>query len=333
MTGFGVVLPGSRGIPPRVRASRATDLASAAEASGFGSLWVADPPLDPRFTTGEAYPPLEATTLLGALAALTSRIDVGVAVLDVGSWNPGILAKTITTLDVIAGGRALLGIMVERPSDRRSDLWADPGQDPPDGPPPPDPVAPGESEVDVEVAEEVVRICRSLFTADDVSLAGRHFHLERARNQPRPTRPGGPPVLIGGHDRTRFVPLVARYGDKCAVAGTPDAVATTVELLQRHCEEIGRDPGEIDVVLLAPCVLAAPAAGPTSATGTAGAGRVAGGASGVDAGILVGRPHQIPELVADYLAAGVDEVVFGLRSPVDPDAIVGLGDALGLAAT
>jgi len=322
MTAFGVALPSCREIPPHLRVDQVTGLAAAAEASGFGSLWVVDPPSDRQLTAGGEYPPLEATTLLGALASLTSRLQLGLAVVDAGSWNPGILAKTVTTLDVIADGRVLLGIMV-------------------DGPPPPwgpvDHVAEGEAEmahgearVAHEVAEEVVRICRSLFTTDDVSVAGRYFHLERARNQPRPTRPGGPPVLIGGHDGSRVVPLVARYGDKCAVGGTAEAVATTVELLQRRCEEIGRDPAEIDVVLLAPCVLASTGEEPASATGFAGAGRV-GGASGADAGILVGRPHQMPELVADYLAAGVDEVVFGLRSPVDADAIAELGDAFGLA--
>ncbi len=306
---------------PDRRVDHVIGLATAADRSDFGSVWVTDtdPPLTHPASAGSEPLPLEALTLLGALSARTSRVKLGVAVLDVASWNPGILAKMVTTIDVLARGRALLGISTGRHDsglvrcidgdgecETRSGETGDPAGRDHDG-----------------AVEESVRICRSLFAGDDVSFVGRHFRLDRARNLPRPTQPGGPPILIGGAD-DRALPLVARYADKCGVVGTADEVAQTADLLQRRCEEAGRDPAQIEVSLFAPCILT------SSDHPEPVAEDAAGRPARVPAGSLVGRPEQIPELVADYLAVGVDEVIFGLQSPVDAFGVTQLGEALGL---
>ena len=239
MATFGVQLPNFSGFDPADLFEHVADLATTAETSGFDSLWVMDhffqlPPLG-----GPDQPMLEAYTLLGALAARTRRIQLGTLVTGVTYRNPGILAKIVTTLDVISRGRAILGI---------GGAWYDVehrglGVDyPSDG-------------VRLDMLSEAVQICRSMFTGDDVSFDGNHYRLDHARNLPRPVRPGGPKILIGGGGEKRTLRLVALYADKCNVTGDVGTLARKIEVLHRHCAEVGRDPAEIDVTWMAPLIL------------------------------------------------------------------------------
>jgi len=171
MTEFGLQLPDLSEIEPERRFARAAELTVSAEASGFDSVWVLDhhvrlPPSGPP-----ERPLLEAYSLLGALASRTSRVRLGALVCDVDSRSPGMLAKVATSFDVIADGRTALGIEA---------AGIEVGGNGADG------------RVDYEVLEEAVRICRTMFANDDVSFAGEHFHLDHARNVPRPAQSGGP---------------------------------------------------------------------------------------------------------------------------------------------
>src|ERR1700735_1690128 len=176
MTKYGVQLPNFSGPDPADLFDHIAGLATTAEDAGFDSAWVMDhfyqlPPLG-----GPDQPMLEAHNPLGALAARTRRVQLGTLVTGVTYRNPGILAKIITTLDVISRGRAILGI---------GGAWYDVEHEglgigfPAAG-------------VRLDMLEEAVQVCRAMFTGDDVSFTGRHYRLRRARHPPPPAQPSRP---------------------------------------------------------------------------------------------------------------------------------------------
>src|SRR5271165_4390151 len=278
MTRFGIQLPNFSGYDPGDLFDHIADLATSADESGFDSLWVMDhffqlPPLG-----GPDQPMLEAYTLLGALAARTRRVQLGTLVTGVTYRNPGILAKIITTLVVISRGRAILGI---------GGAWYDVehhglGVDSPTG------------RVRLDMLQEAVQVSRAMFTADDVSFTGAHYRLDHARNLPRPVQSGGPKIMIGGGGEKRTLRLVARYADKCNVTGNVATLARKIDVLRRHCAEVGRDPAEVGVTWMTPLILT------TSAQNTAEMREMlaASGSAEEIAGFTVGQPHEIPGLVA-----------------------------------
>ncbi len=309
MTKFGVQLPNFSGFDPADLFEHVAGLATAAEGAGFHSVWVMDhffqlPPLG-----GPDQPMLEAYTLLGALAARTRRVQLGTLVTGVTYRNPGILAKIVTTLDVISGGRAVLGIGGAWYDVEHRGLGVDYPAD----------------RVRLDMLEEAVQICRAMFTGDDVTFAGQHFRTEHARNQPRPVQPGGPRIMIGGGGEKRTLRLVAKYADQCNVTGDVRTLARKVEVLHRHCAEVGRDPAEIGVTWMTPLILT------TSSQNTAEVNEMLAAAAAPEeiAGFTVGQPHEIPGLVAGHIDAGAAEVIFSLAF-ADAAAIAAVGAALGL---
>jgi F420-dependent oxidoreductase-like protein len=309
MTKYGVQLPNFSGPAPADLFEHVAGLATAAETAGFDSVWVMDhffqlPPLG-----GPDQPMLEAYTLLGALAARTSRVQLGTLVTGVTYRSPAVLAKMITTLDVISRGRAILGI---------GGAWYDVehkalGIDyPRDG-------------VRLDMLEEAVQVCRAMFTGDDVSFTGSHYRLDHARNLPRPVQAGGPKIMIGGGGEKRTLRLVASYADQCNVTGDVSTLARKIEVLHRHCAEVGRDPGEISVTWMTPLILT------TSSQNTAEMRDMLTSAGSAEeiAGFTIGQPHEIPGLVAGHIEAGAEEVIFSFPF-ADPAAITALGQALGL---
>ena len=213
MTRFGVQLPNFSGFDSADLFEHMAGLATAAEDSGFDSVWVMDhffqlPPLG-----GPDQPMMEAYTLLGALAARTSRVQLGTLVTGVTYRNPGILAKIVTTLDVISRGRAILGIGGAWYDVEHQGLGVD---------------YPGDR-VRLDMLEEAVQICRAMFTGDDVSFSGTHYRLDHARNLPRPVQAGGPKIMIGGGGEKRTLRLVAQYADMCNVTGDASTLARKIE--------------------------------------------------------------------------------------------------------
>ena len=252
---------------------------------------------------------LEAYTLLGALAARTERVQLGTLVTGVTYRNAGILAKIVTTLDVISKGRAILGIGgawyevehralgIEYPSDK----------------------------VRLDMLEEAVQVCRALFTSDDVSFEGTHFRMDHARNLPRPVQAGGPRIMIGGGGERRTLRLVAQYADQCNVTGDLATLSHKIEVLHRHCAEVGRDPAEIDVTWMTPLILT------TSAQNTAEVRDLLAASASPEerAAFIVGEPEEVPELVAGHIDAGAREVIFSFAF-ADEAGIAAVGRALGL---
>jgi F420-dependent oxidoreductase-like protein len=309
MTKFGVQLPNFSGFDPADLFDHVAGLVTAAEDAGFDSVWVMDhffqlPPLG-----GPDQPMLEAYTLLGALAARTQRVQLGTLVTGVTYRNPGVLAKIVTTLDVVSRGRAILGI---------GGAWYDVehqglGIDYP------------EDRVRLDMLEEAVQVCRAMFTGDDVSFTGVHYRLDHARNQPRPVQAGGPKIMVGGGGEKRTLRLVARYADMCNVTGDASTLARKIGVLRRHCAEIGRDPAEVGVTWMTPLILT------TSDQNTAEVREMLAAASSPEetAGFTVGQPHEIPGLIAGHIEAGADEVIFSFAF-ADTTGIAAVGEALGL---
>lgn len=242
MTSFGFQIPGFRhaGAPDSEMFDRTVELARTAEGSGFASVWVMDHFWQLPALGGPDEPILEGYTLLGALAACTERVDLGTLVTGVTYRNPALVAKMVTTLDVISHGRAILGIGA---------AWYDVEHEGLGFEYPPD-------RERLDRLEEAVQICRAMFREDRPSFSGRYYTIRDARNLPRPIRPGGPPIMIGGSGERRTLRLVAQYADMCNISGSAATVKHRLDVLHKHCSDVGRDPTEITTSRLGTLVLA-----------------------------------------------------------------------------
>ena len=203
-------------------------IARTAEEAGFQYLAV----MDHFFQIGVIGPPerdmLEAYTTLGFLAAHTTRIELITVMTGVVYRHPGILAKTVTTLDVLSGGRAWLGIGAAWNEEESRGLGV-----------PFPPVA-----TRFEQLEETLRICHQMWRGDESPHEGRHYQLARPLNSPQALRRPHPPIMIGGGGEKKTLRLVAKYADACNLFATPD-VEHKLAVLREHCEREGRDYDEI----------------------------------------------------------------------------------------
>ncbi|CAA9400215.1 MAG: hypothetical protein AVDCRST_MAG35-868 [uncultured Quadrisphaera sp.] len=204
--------------------------ARAADQGGFTTLTLMDHWFQMEAVAPASDPMLDGYTSLGYLAAVTERVQLGLLVTGVTYRHPGLLAKTLATLDVLSGGRALLGIGAAWYGREHAGLGV-----------PFPPVAER-----FERLEETLRICRQMWSDDDGPFAGEHYALAETLCAPRPLQPGGPPVVVGGMGEQKTLRLVARYGHACNLfAGDLDVVAHKLEVLDRHCEAEGRDPASV----------------------------------------------------------------------------------------
>jgi len=200
-------------------------IAHAADGAGYDSLWVMDHFFQIRGVGPPEEPMLEAYTTLGHLAAQTTRVRLGTLVTGVTYRYPGILAKIVTTLDVLSGGRACLGIGAAWNEEEHVGLGV-----------PFPPVAER-----FERLEEALRICLQMWSDDDGPFEGKHYKLARTLNSPQALTRPHPPILIGGGGERKTLRLVARYADACNLFAGPDELPHKLDVLRRHCEEVGRD--------------------------------------------------------------------------------------------
>jgi F420-dependent oxidoreductase-like protein len=203
--------------------------ALAAESSGFDSLWVPDHLMQTPAVAPKDDPMLECYTTLGALAALTKRVRLGAFVGCAAYRNAALLGKAVTTLDIISHGRAVFGIGAGWfEEEHRAYGYRF-----------------GSVSQRFERMVEALHTVRSMFSEDSTTFDGRFFSANGAVNYPRPLQSGGPPVLIGGSGPNRTLRLVAEYADICNVTGNPAKLRHLMDVLDAHCEGIGRDPSEI----------------------------------------------------------------------------------------
>jgi F420-dependent oxidoreductase-like protein len=222
------------GGPPQI-AQDLTRIATAAEDLGFAKLSV----MDHVWQIGHIGPPehdmLEAYTTLGYLAARTSRITLLGWVTAVVYREPGLLAKAVTTLDVLSEGRAWLGIGAawNEPEARGLGLSFPPTAE------------------RFERLEEALQICLQMWSGDDSPYAGTHYRLERTLNAPAALTRPHPPILIGGGGERKTLLLVAKYAQACNLFPGPE-LEHKLDVLRGHCADVGRDYNEIEKTVMGP---------------------------------------------------------------------------------
>lgn len=204
-----------------------------ADDAGFASLWV----MDHFFQIAINGPPenamLEGYSALSYLAGITRRAMLGTLVTGVIYRHPGLLIKTVTTLDVLSGGRAYLGIGAAWNEEESRGLGV--------------PFPPLKQRF--EQLEETLQIAHKMWSGDETPYAGRHFQLERPLNRPQALQRPRPPIMIGGGGEQRTLRLVAQYADACNLFARlgPDALRQKLEVLRGHCDALGRNINEIDI--------------------------------------------------------------------------------------
>ncbi|GHJ07370.1 LLM class F420-dependent oxidoreductase [Micromonospora humidisoli] len=224
---------------PAAIAPTLIETATVAEQAGVASFTVMDHYFQMEAMAPAEEPMLEAYTTLGFVAARTSRMTLGVLVTGVMYRYPGLLAKIVTTLDVLSGGRARLGIGASWYEREQRGLGV--------------PVVPVAERF--ERLEETLLICRQMWSDDNGPFEGRHYRLAETLNAPQPLQRPHPPVMIGGGGEKKTLLLVARYADACNLFGSsPAEVAHKLDVLRGHCAAEGRDYDTIDktVVVMRP---------------------------------------------------------------------------------
>jgi F420-dependent oxidoreductase-like protein len=207
-----------------------------AEQGGFATFTVMDHWFQMEQAGSAAEPMLEAYTTLGHVAALSERMTLGVLVTGVPYRHPGLLAKIVTTLDVLSGGRARLGIGASWYEREQRGLGV--------------PVVPVAERF--ERLEETLQICLQMWSDNTGPYTGRHHQLAETMCFPMPISQPHPPILVGGGGEKKTLRLVARYADACNLFGSgPAEVANKLEVLRSHCEAAGRDYDRIQKTVLA----------------------------------------------------------------------------------
>jgi F420-dependent oxidoreductase-like protein len=210
------------------------EVARAVDDAGLDTLWVADHLLQMDPTAGIDEPMLEAYTTLGYLAGVTERVQLGTMVTWTTIRPPSLLVKIVTTLDVLSGGRAWLGVGAGYQEDEAAMTGL------------PFPTTAER----FSRLEELVQLAAHMWDGDRSTFDGAHHHLAAPINEPQPVN--RPRVLIGGMGERRTLPLVARSADACNLFDVPDGGATLrhkIDVLRDACAAIGRDPTEVEVTL------------------------------------------------------------------------------------
>lgn len=209
-------------------------LARTAEAVGVKTLSVMDHYFQMEAMAPAEDPMLEGYTTLGFIAALTERLRMRVLVTGVTYRPPGLLAKIVTTLDVLSGGRAELGLGAAWYEREHKGLGV--------------PFPPTAERF--ERLEEALRICLQMWSDNNGAFAGKHYQLAETLCSPQPVSAPRPRIMIGGGGEKKTLRLVAQYADACNLFGGPEVVAHKIDVLRRHCDTVGRDIREIEVTAL-----------------------------------------------------------------------------------
>jgi F420-dependent oxidoreductase-like protein len=231
-------LPGG---PARI-ASTLAKIARAADEAGFASLWVMDHFFQIRGLGSPENEMLEGYSALAYLAGLTQRVTLGTLVTGVIYRHPGILVKMVTTLDVLSGGRAYLGIGAAWNEQEARGLGI--------------PFPPLKERF--ERLEEALQIARHMWSGNRSPYAGKHYQLAEPINSPPPLATPYPPILVGGSGERKTLRLVAQYADACNLIarGGPEGVRAKLDVLKRHCDDVGRDYAAIEKTTLGTAYLA-----------------------------------------------------------------------------
>jgi F420-dependent oxidoreductase-like protein len=314
MTTFGLQLPDFSWIvdaDPATTMDRLRACGEAADDAGYSSLWVMDHLLQLPPLGGPAASILEGYVTLGALAAVTKKVELGTLVTGVTYRNPAHLAKQIGSLDALSGGRTILGIGA---------AWYDVehaayGWDFP-------PVSER-----FDRLREAVTICRGMFDNETFTHTGTHYSVAEARMVPRPVR--RIPIMIGGSGPKKTLRMVAEMADLCNIAGTAEVLVDKLAILDEHCANVGRSPAEIkrtNMVSLFVC--------PTDAERDGLRGLLGYDTNtDVSNAMIISTAGEAVERLAAIAATGIDEIIVNLPLIKTVDAIHAAADVLRAATS
>jgi F420-dependent oxidoreductase-like protein len=258
----------------------------------YDSAWLMD-----HFVTGfggafgSEGPCFEGWTALAALAQATSRVRLGILVTGNTYRHPAVLAKQATTVDHVSDGRLIFGLGAGWHEYEHQAFGI--------GLPP--------VKERMDRLEESARYIKALWTEDRPQIDGGYYSLDKPPYNPPNSQSPHPPILIGGGGEKRTLRIVAQYADIANVQGTPDEVRRKFEVLDQHCEAVGRDPKSIRRTIQAPLFLNEdPGFRERVLQGMA----AARGGTQEDAAeaILIGGPDEVKDKIARYQEAGVDEI-------------------------
>lgn len=220
---------GPKGIGPGV-----ADLARRAEAVGVRTLSFMDHYFQMEAAAPATDPMLEGYTALGFVAGRTETLRLRLLVGGVTYRHPGLLAKIVTTLDVLSGGRAELGLGAAWYVREHVGLGV--------------PFPPTAERF--ERLEETLRICLQMWSDDDGPFDGEHYQLAETLCRPEPVSSPRPRIMIGGGGERKTLRMVAQYADACNLMGGVDVVAHKIDVLRAHCDRLGRDLADIDITVM-----------------------------------------------------------------------------------
>jgi F420-dependent oxidoreductase-like protein len=296
------------GVGPEALFEKLVDIATTAEQAGFSSVSLMDhyhqiPPVGPPQNWM-----FEGNTMLGAIAARTQKIALGLLVGGVGYRNPAQHAKITTTLDIVSGGRAFHGIGAGWfEAEHAAYGFAFPPL-----------------KERFERLEDHLRIVRAMFTEDQATVQGTHHSVSGAYNNPKPLR-GDIPILIGGSGERKTLRMVAQYADGCNLFGPPDRAQHLLGVLKDHCETVGRDPAEITKTSMATIVIAETESGVKAKLD---AMRDLGFPPERIAATTSGTPDQILEHANAYRGVGIEGLTFSMPDVHDLEAVALIGQTL-----
>jgi F420-dependent oxidoreductase-like protein len=214
---------------------RLTETARVADQGGASMFTVMDHYFQMEQLGGPAEPMLEGYTTLGYLAAVTERVRLGLLVTGATYRHPGLLAKIVTTVDVLSRGRAMLGIGAAWYEREHAGLGV--------------PFPPTSERF--ERLEETLQVVRQMWSDDEGPFTGRHYQLAETVCVPPPVQQPHPPILIGGSGERKTLRLVAEYADACNIFGDDvDGVRHKLDVLRRHCADVGRDYDSIEKTMI-----------------------------------------------------------------------------------
>jgi F420-dependent oxidoreductase-like protein len=289
------------GVGPEAVFDKLADIATTAERAGVTSVTL----MDHYHQIASVGPPqnwmFEGNTMLAGIAARTQTIAVGLLVGGVTYRNPAYQAKVTTTLDIISGGRAFHGIGA---------AWFEGEHDAYGLPFPP-------LRQRFERLEDHLQIARAMFTQEQATVAGKHHLVKDAYNNPKPLR-GDIPIVIGGSGERKTLRMVAQYADGCNFFGDPERARHLLGVLERHCENVGRDPSEITKTVMMGFAIAETEAGVRAKLD---AMRAAGVPERRVAAMTAGTPEQILERAHAFRDVGIEGVTFSLPDVHDLEAL------------
>jgi F420-dependent oxidoreductase-like protein len=303
---------------------RISAIACTGEEAGFDTVMVMDHFYQLPLLGAPDLAMFEGYTLLAALAARTSRAKLGTLVTGVTYRHPAVLAKIVTSLDVISRGRAFLGIGA---------AWFEQEHDALGVPFPP-------VSERFERLEEAIHICRAMFKRERPTFDGKHYRVKDAINSPPPLTPGGPPIMVGGSGERKTMRIAAELADMVNLTAGADEVPRKLEALAGHCERAGRDMATINKTSLNTLLLGRDMDDATAKRDDFLIARGLGPWSALDdsvqaalgARFLMGGPDEVGEQVQHLLALGLDGVVVNMPADGhDLEAVAFAGEALGKA--